>query len=83
MPDWFWLPLSVLVFGAIALIAVVSTKATGWGEHSVRMVGLLLVVVMAVFLVVAAGANSGITKDAITPAFALLGAAAGYLFGKT
>jgi hypothetical protein len=83
MPEWLWLPLSVLVFGAIILLAIILTKAPGWGEHSVRMVGLGLVITMAVFLVVAAGTNQSITKDLLTPAFALLGAAAGYLFGKS
>ena len=83
MPEWFWLPLSVLIFGGIILIAVIWTKQPGWGQESLRVVGFIVVVIMAVFLVVVAGANQGITKDSLTPAFALLGAAAGYLFGKT
>jgi 4-amino-4-deoxy-L-arabinose transferase-like glycosyltransferase len=82
MPVFLLLPLSVLIFGVIILVAVIWTKQPGWGQESTRLVGLIVVVILAVFLVVVS-ANQDITKDALTPAFALLGAAAGYLFGKT
>jgi hypothetical protein len=83
MPEWFWLPLVVLVFGAIILVPVILTKQPGWGTESTRIVGLIFVVVVLAFLVVASGANQNISKDVLTPAVGLLGAGLGYLFGKT
>jgi Mn2+/Fe2+ NRAMP family transporter len=85
MPEWFWLPLAILLFGVIIiiLVTVIVTKQSGWGTELSRIVGLLFVVVVLAFLVVASGANPNITKDVLTPAVGLLGAALGYLFGKT
>jgi len=72
------LSISVLIFGA----AIIGAEATimiwqghSWGAHSVRIVGLSLIIVAAVFLAVS-------DVQRVGAAYALLGVIAGYLAGR-
>ena len=53
----------------------------GWGPQSIRMVGLTLVIVAILFLVEII-ATTHVSPDSASTAFGLLGAVAGYLFGR-
>lgn len=69
----------VLAFGVFVLI--VAALMIKWGstaEATLRVVGTIVVLIMAVFLVVA-----GYSDKQIAPVMGLLGTVAGYLLGKS
>jgi hypothetical protein len=71
-------PIAVLIFGAVVIVAEVAImifRGQNWGPHSVRIVGLTLVVVTAVFLAVSDSQRAG-------AAYALMGVLAGFLICK-
>jgi hypothetical protein len=73
------LSLSVLVFGVITYILITYLIRIGKGPELVlRAFGVPLIIVAAVFLVVA-----GYTEQQIAPVIGLLGTIAGYLLGKS
>lgn len=68
----------VLLFGLIVLLLATYLIRIGKSSESVlRIFGTVLIIVIAVFLVVA-----GYTSDQIAPVMGLLGTVAGYLLGK-
>jgi hypothetical protein len=69
---------AVLVFGllTLALAAYVIRKGHPW-EAVLKIFGMVLIIVLAVFLIVA-----GYDDKQIAPAMGLLGTIAGYLLGK-
>ena len=72
------LPIFVLIFGIIVIAAeaaIVISQGRSWGPHSVRVVGLSLIIISAVFLAVSDSQRAG-------AAYALLGVIAGYLAGR-
>jgi hypothetical protein len=76
-----YLSIGVLVFGVLLIglqVLVILKMAKGWETHSIRMVGLTLVIVAGLFLITA-----GYSQDQIAPMVGLLGTIAGYLLGKT
>ncbi|MDO9068610.1 MAG: hypothetical protein Q7W05_09150 [Deltaproteobacteria bacterium] len=69
---------SVLVFGlCVILLATYLVKIGKKAEDVLRIFGTILIVMMAVFLVVA-----GYTDTQVAPVMGLLGTIAGYLLGK-
>ncbi|HXX09105.1 MAG TPA: hypothetical protein VEJ43_13665 [Pseudolabrys sp.] len=69
------LAIFVLIFGAVVIgaeAAIMISQGRSWGPHSVRIVGLSLIIVAAVFLAVSDSQRVG-------AAYALLGVIAGYL----
>jgi heme/copper-type cytochrome/quinol oxidase subunit 3 len=69
---------AVLIFGALVIAAeagIMIVRGHSWGPHSVRIVGLSLIIVMTVFLAVSSAERAG-------AAYALLGVFAGYLVGQ-
>jgi hypothetical protein len=70
--------IAVLIFGAFIIVAeasVMIVRNRGWGIHSVRIVGLTLISVAAVFLAVS-------SSERVGAAYALLGVLAGFLVGQ-
>ncbi len=70
--------IAVLIFGAVVIgaeAAVMIYRGHSWGLHSVRIVGLSLIAIAAVFLAVSSAERVG-------AAYALLGVLAGYLVGQ-
>jgi hypothetical protein len=68
---------SVLIFGVVILLMqgwLFIRKNQGLGTQYIRLFGLTLVVISAVFLV-----STGFPQDQVSPAFTLLGTIAGYL----
>ncbi len=69
---------TILVFGLLVIILATYLIKNGKRTESVlRIFGTILIVMMAVFLVVA-----GYTDTQIAPVMGLLGTVAGYLLGK-
>ena len=69
----------VLAFGVLVLIvAVLMIKWGSTAESTLRVVGTIVILIMAVFLVVA-----GYSDKQIAPVMGLLGTVAGYLLGKS
>jgi len=69
----------VLTFGVLVLI--VTVLMIKWGsspESTLRVIGTIVILIMAVFLVVA-----GYSDKQIAPVMGLLGTVAGYLLGKS
>ena len=72
-------PIAVLIFGAIVIaaeLAIMYFRGQDWGAHSVRIVGLTLIVVTASFLAVSDSQRAG-------AAYALMGVLAGFLICKS
>ena len=70
---------AVLLFGVFAI--VISALLIKWGKSSeavLRIVGTIMIIVAALFLVVA-----GYSDKQIAPVMGLLGTIAGYLLGKS
>jgi len=69
-------------FGALILQAIVNIKTgergQGWGPQSVRLFMLTIIVVFALVPV-----TVSISQNVAAPAYGLLGAIAGYLFGQS
>jgi len=77
----FYLSIGVLTFGLILMcLAIFMTlkRPEGWGIHSTRIIGLILVIVAGLFLITA-----GYSANQIAPMIGLLGTIAGYLLGKS
>ena len=73
-------PLLVLLFGALAIIAEVTVMVIlkkGWGNDSVRIVGLTLIITCIMVLV-----TMDIKSEYLTSLIGLFGSIAGYLLGK-
>jgi hypothetical protein len=69
---------SVLVFGiAVMVIAALMMRRGRSADNTLKMLGTLLIIISAVFLVVA-----GYSDTQIAPVMGLLGTIAGYLLGK-
>jgi succinate-acetate transporter protein len=69
---------AVLFYGAFTLILAALLIKSGKSSESVlRIFGTILIIIVAVFLVVA-----GYSNDQIAPVIGLLGTLAGYLLGK-
>lgn len=69
---------TVLIFGAFTiLVAAFLVKSGKTAESILRMFGTILIVIAALFLVVA-----GYSDQQIAPVMGLLGTIAGYLLGK-
>ena len=81
-PDWWsvqsamTISAAVLLFGLLVLILAARYMSKASDSH-IRLFATMLIVVMAVFLIVA-----GYSDTQIAPAFGLLGTIAGYLLGK-
>ena len=76
----FALSVIILAFGLIislGIFYVIIKKNQGWGNNSVRMVGLTLVLTASLFLITA-----GYSQEQITPVVGLLGTIIGYLLGS-
>ena len=72
------LSVSILLFGAVVIgLAMHNTPKSSTIEQRLRFFATILVIVMAVFLVVA-----GYGKDQIAAPLGLLGTIAGYLLGR-
>jgi hypothetical protein len=70
--------IAVLLFGALVIVAeaaIMISRGHSWGPHSVRIVGMSLIIVVAAFLAVSGAERIG-------AAYALLGVLVGYLAGK-
>ena len=84
--DWssieVYLSIGVLLFSIIVMAMqywYLKQNGQSWASESViRFIGFPVVISAALFLVVA-----GYSDQQVAPVFALLGAIAGYLFGKT
>ena len=84
--DWssieVYLSIGVLLFSIIVMAMqywYLKQNGQSWASESViRFIGFPIVISAALFLVVA-----GYSDQQVAPVFALLGAIAGYLFGKT
>jgi hypothetical protein len=75
-----YLSLAVLLFGFLTMapqVTVMVFRHKGWGPESIKVVGLSLVIVAALFLVTA-----GYSANQIAPVIGLLGTIAGYLLGQ-
>jgi hypothetical protein len=81
MPDW-GMPLIVLGFGLVLILAEIWRMEMGWGTASIRIVGLTLVVTASLFILLLPASIATLTPEKVTVAFSLLAAIAGYLFGK-
>jgi hypothetical protein len=78
VPDAMTISVTVLVFGLLViLLATYLIRAGKNTEAVLRIFGTILIVMVAVFLVVA-----GYTDAQIAPVMGLLGTFAGYLLGK-
>lgn len=81
-PEWWsvqsamTISAAVLIFGLLVLVLAAMYMRKASDSH-VRLFATMLIVVMAVFLIVA-----GYSDTQIAPAFGLLGTIAGYLLGK-
>ncbi|WP_146395548.1 hypothetical protein [Planctomycetes bacterium CA13] len=77
-----WLAIALLAFGITLFVFqhlhLKSSKAEWTSEATIRFFGFPLVIIAALFLIVA-----GYSDQQVAPVFGLLGAIAGYLFGKT
>jgi hypothetical protein len=74
-------PMAVLIFGAVIIVAEVAVmifRKRGWGNHSVRVVGLSMIIIATIFLAV-----STVGPERLSAAYAVLGVAAGYLVGRS
>jgi hypothetical protein len=70
--------MAVLIFGGVVIAAeaaIMIARGHSWGPHSVRIVGMSLIIIATVFL-----ALSG--SERVGAAYALLGVFAGYLVGR-
>jgi hypothetical protein len=70
--------IAVLIFGGIVIAveaAIMIVRGHSWGPHSVRIVGMSLIIVVAAFLAVSGSERLG-------AAYALMGVLVGYLVGK-
>lgn len=82
LPSWWnvqnamTISASVLVFGFLVLV-LASLYMKKASESQIRIFAIMLIIVMAVFLIVA-----GYSDTQIAPAIGLLGTIAGYLLGK-
>lgn len=84
VPDWWsaqnamTMCIVVLIFGAFLIVVAASLIRHGKSEESVlRILGTILVIVAALFLVVA-----GYDDKQMAPVMGFLGTIAGYLLGK-
>ncbi|MCW7537727.1 hypothetical protein OOT46_07670 [Aquabacterium sp. A7-Y] len=84
MPGWWstteamTMSASVLVFGSFVIcVAALLVKRGKTAESVLRMFGTILIIVAALFLVVA-----GYSDQQVAPVMGLLGTIAGYLLGK-
>ena len=80
--DLTWYPIAILVFGAVIVALEIYGKDLGYGPNSIRMLGLTLVIIAILFLV-AIVAAAKVSAETAAAGFGLLGAIAGYLFGKS
>ena len=72
--------MAALIFGGFVIlieVIVMLKRGRGWGTDSVRIVGLTLVIIVAMFL-----ATSTISAERLSAAYALLGTIAGYFIGN-
>ncbi|EGQ7678935.1 hypothetical protein Q9X95_004568 [Vibrio parahaemolyticus] len=77
--DSFWLSCILLVFGfVLVLLLTYLIKAGKDPEQLLRSFGTILIIIAAVFLIVA-----GYSEKQIAPVIGLLGTIAGYLLGKS
>ncbi len=79
--DANWLPIAVLGFGIVVIFLETWKMTLGWGPQSIRIVGLTLVVVAALFLVLIMAVLK-VPGELTAAAFGLLGTVAGYIFGR-
>ena len=73
---WGVLGFGVLLVGLQTLVMLRLQK--GWGNQSVRIVGITLVITSGLFLIV-----TGYSQEQIAPMIGLLGTIIGFLLGKT
>jgi hypothetical protein len=76
------IPIAILIFGVIVIALEIWGKQPGYGEQTIRLIGITLVIVVAALLVSLVTLMK-ISGEQTAAAFGLLGAVAGYLFGKT
>jgi uncharacterized protein YacL len=77
--DSFWLSVIILIFGlVIALVMAYLVKNNNEPESLLRSFGTVIIIIAAVFLIVA-----GYSEKQIAPVIGLLGTIAGYLLGKS
>ena len=72
--------LMILIFGVIIIgleILVMIKLQKGWGDNSVKIIGLTLMLIMALVVVF-----SKVEIEKVTAIIGLLGTIAGYLMGK-
>ena len=75
----FYLSCSLLLFGLVVLLLIGYLIKTGKDpEALLRSFGTILIIIVAVFLIVA-----GYSEKQIAPVIGLLGTVAGYLLGKS
>ena len=75
-----YLPLGLLGFSLILILAILLflyKLDRGFGNYAFQIIGLILVVTAALFLIV-----TGYDKDQITPIIGLLGTIVGFIFGS-
>ncbi len=77
--DSFWLSCIVLAFGLfISVLMAYLVKSGKDPETLLRSFGTILIIIVAVFLIVA-----GYSEKQIAPVIGLLGTVAGYILGKS
>lgn len=73
--------LASLAFGFLVLLGIIVVmirRNSTWGNNTIRLVGIVIIITSSLFLI-----TGGYSAEQITPVIGLLGTIAGYLLGKS